>query len=102
MKIPYLQYFYVLGIFRNPTLAYNEDFTFSRFTILYHLYTAVEWRRNCSGCSGFGRYTFQPYINIHSPYFNTFIAEQSPQCNATLENDEEVVFGMHETCMVTL
>lgn len=31
--------------------------------------SSVQWCRNRSGYSGFGRYAFQPYIITHSPYF---------------------------------
>jgi len=41
--------------------------------ILITLGHVLQWRRNRSSCSGFGCYTFQPYINIHSPYFKVLL-----------------------------
>ena len=63
------------------------------FTVSWKRVVSLQrWRRNCSG---FGRYTFQPYINIHSPYF-TVLWLSSLLDAISLENDNEVVFGMHE------
>jgi len=59
----------------------------------FHIYTALQWCRNRSGCSG---YTFQLCINIHSPCFK--VLQLSSLLNATLpENNKEVEFGMYET-----
>ena len=39
----------------------------------------MQWRRNCSGRSGFGRYTFSPKISVHK----LLIARQ-PLCCSSL------------------
>jgi len=56
-------------------------------------YEQYQWRRNRSGCSGFGRYASSPILIFSYPYLRL-----SSLLDATsLENDSEVVFGMHET-----
>ena len=39
---------------------------FTSFMLIWSAFPPNQWRRSRSGRSGFGRYTFRPYINIHN------------------------------------